>query len=122
VTAVNAGGESVVSSEKSATPSVAPQPPPNPTGVAVSASGVGQATVSWNAVVGATSYKVYYMQSASAPTTAAVIASNVSQASAASPAVIAGLTSADTYWFVVTASNAAGESGGQSNPKSLVIQ
>jgi hypothetical protein len=122
VTAVNSGGESVVSSEKSATPAVAPQPPPNPTGVAATSASAGQTSVSWNAVTGATSYNIYHLQAATAPTTATVIASGTVQASAASPTTVVGLTSGTTNWFVVTAVNAVGESGGQTNPKSVVVQ
>jgi fibronectin type 3 domain-containing protein len=122
VTAVNAGGESIVSSEKSATPSVAPQLPPNPTGTAVSSSGVGQVTVSWNPVVGATSYTVYYLNSSATETKANVIANGVSQSVAGTSAIISGLTVGDTYWFEVTATNAVGEGDGQPNPKSFVIQ
>ncbi len=53
VTAVNAGEESVVSSEVNATPQL-----PTPTGIRVSA-GNGQVAISWSAVSGATSYNVY---------------------------------------------------------------
>lgn len=119
VTAVNSSGESGISSEKSATPAVAPQPPPNPTGVAVTSTVAGQATVSWSLVVGATGYNVYYLQTATAPTTATVISTGVKQASAASPATLLSLTSGAKYYVVVTSVNAAGESGGQTTPKSV---
>ena len=57
VTAVNAGGESGVSSEVSATP--VPPAPAKPAGI-VASGGDGQVTVSWTAVTGATSYNIYY--------------------------------------------------------------
>jgi fibronectin type 3 domain-containing protein len=122
VTAVNDSGESSVSSEKSATPAAAPQPPPSPTGVTVASTAAGEVTVSWNAVIGATSYNVYYLQSSSQPTTADVIANGAEQSTTSSPLTVTGLTSGATYWFTVTAMNAAGESGGQTSPKKIVVQ
>jgi hypothetical protein len=122
VTAVNDTAESIVSSEKSATPNVAPQPPPSPTGVTVASTAAGEVTVSWNAVIGATSYNVYYLQSSSQPTTADVIANGDEQSTTSSPLTVTGLTSTATYWFTVTAMNVAGESGGQTSPKEIVVQ
>lgn len=121
VTAVDATGESVVSSEKSATPSVAPQPPGTPTKVTVTSPAIGQMSVTWTTVVGATSYNVYYLQSATVPTNAAVTATTPVNVTAP-PAVVNGLTSGATYYVLVTAVDAAGESGTQTNPKSVVIQ
>jgi hypothetical protein len=121
VTAVNAGGESGVSSEKTATPAAAPQPPGNPTGVTVT-PGVGQVSVAWAAVSVATSYNVYVLQSASTPTTATVLGTGAKVSSSASPLVVTGLTSGGSYWFTVTAVNAGGESGGQTSPKKAVVQ
>lgn len=128
VTAVNAGGESPVSSEKFATPAAALQAPGSPTHVAVTAGpGVGQASVSWDAVPNATTYKVYYLESGAAPTTATVLATpNPAVVPAPSPntgtisTTVTGLTSGSTnYYFSVTAANSAGESAAQSNPKQL---
>jgi fibronectin type 3 domain-containing protein len=120
VVAQNGSGSSILSSEKSATPAVTPQPPPNPTGVAA-AAGTGQVTVTWNTVIGADSYNVYYLQSATAVTTADVLANGAVQSAVASPAAIIGLAAGDTYWVVVTAVNTAGESGAQTNPKSATV-
>jgi fibronectin type 3 domain-containing protein len=120
VTAVNAGGESGISSEKPVTPAAAPQAPGNPTGVAVS-GGVGQATVSWAAVTVATSYNVYYLLASTAPTTATVLSAGTKISSSSSPLVISGLASG-TYYFSVTAANSGLESGGQTNPKNAVVQ
>lgn len=120
MTAENVAGEGVVSSEKSATPAAAPQPPGETTGVAATA-GAGQVTVSWrDTVPGATSYNVYYLQSGATPSTATVTGTGTRVSSAASPVVVTGLTPGINYWFVVTAVNAAGEGGGQTNPKKAV--
>jgi len=120
VTAVNAGGESAISSEKSATPSAAPQPPASPTGVKVTSPAAGQLNVTWNTVVGATSYNVYYLMAASPPTNADVLATTPATSAAASLSVT-GLTSGATYYVLVTAVNAAGESGTQTSAKAIVI-
>jgi fibronectin type 3 domain-containing protein len=120
VVAHNSSGSSILSSEKSATPAATPQPPPNPTGVTATA-GTGQVTVTWNTVIGADSYNVYYLQSATAVTTADVLATGAVQSALASPLDITGLTAGTTYYIVVTAVNTAGESGAQTNPKSATV-
>lgn len=120
VTAVNDSGESSVSSEKSATPAAAPQPPASPTGVKVTSPAVGQMNVTWNAVVGATSYNVYYLQATSQPTNAAVLATTPANTTATS-LTVPGLTSGATYYVLVTAVNAAGESGTQTSAKAVTI-
>jgi hypothetical protein len=116
VTAKNNGGESVVSSEKSAKPSTIPQAPVSPTNVTVTA-GVGQVTVAWtDTVLNATSYKVYMLEAASA-TTAAVLINGVSTSVTSSPLVVTGLTPGGSYYFSVTSVNNIGESGGQTNAR-----
>lgn len=103
VTAVNAAGESDVSVEKTATP-IATSPPIAPTNLRATA-GNGKVTVSWDSVTGATSYNIYY------GTTAGVTkATGTKLAGAVSPADVIGLTNGTTYYFVVTAVNANGES------------
>jgi fibronectin type 3 domain-containing protein len=119
VTAVNAGGESGVSSEKSATPSAAPQAPGSPTGVVVSSPSAGQVHLVWSAVSVATSYNVYYLASATAPTNAQVLAGTAVSSTTASQDIT--LTSGTKYYFLVTAVNAGGESGTQTSAKNVTV-
>lgn len=120
VTAVNAGGESGVSSEKTATPAAAPQVPGSPTGRVVTSTVAGQLTVTWTAVAGATSYNVYYLQASSQPTNPTVLASTPTTSTTPS-ASITGLTSGATYYVLITAVNAVGESGTQTKAQAITI-
>ena len=105
VTAVNASGESPASAQASASTN-APVPviPAAPTGVTVT-GGTQQATISWSAVSGATSYNIYYSTTAGVTT-----ATGTKIANAASPYIQTGLLDSTAYYFVVTAVNSAGES------------
>lgn len=117
VTASNIAGESTTpSSQSSAKPSASAQAPAKPTGVSVTA-GAGSLAVSWDWVPLASSYNVYYMESATAPTTSAVITNNQKISSTGSPLTITGLTPGANYWVTVTAVGSGLESGGQTNPK-----
>lgn len=103
VTAVNASSESVVSAEVNTTPVAPPPPLAAPVGVTV-ASGNAQATLTWQAVTGATSYNVYYR------TTPGVTAANgtkITNTSSGTP--LTGLTNGTTYYFVVVTVNGGGE-------------
>jgi fibronectin type 3 domain-containing protein len=120
VTAVNAGGESAVSSEKTATPATAPQVPTSPTGRVVTSTVAGQMNVTWTAVTGATSYNVYFLQSATVPTKTQVLA-GPKQTSSVASATVTGLSSGSTYYVLITAVNAVGESGTQTNPQAITI-
>ena len=104
VTATTADGESAASSEASATPQV--PPPGAPTNLSVTA-GNGQVAISWTAVSGATGYTVYYSTS----TISDITASSVRSVSTTSTsATVTNLPSGTLHYFVVTASNAGGES------------
>ncbi|MBI5636806.1 MAG: hypothetical protein HZA03_02425 [Nitrospinae bacterium] len=80
-------------------------PPAAPTGVWVSA-GNAQAFIGWTAVTGATSYNVYYRASVSGVTTA----NGTKVTGATNGGAITGLTNGTTYYFIVTAVGAGGES------------
>jgi fibronectin type 3 domain-containing protein len=101
VTAVNSSGESGSSGEVSTTPVPVPA---IPAGISVT-GGDGQITVAWDAVTNATSYNVYYGTSPGVTKTTGIKVS-----STASPKTITGLVNGTTYYVVVTAVNAAGES------------
>ena len=98
VTAVNANGESVVSSEVSAVPTGAPT-------AVTAAPGSGQATINWSAVTGATSYNIYYSTTSPVSKATGTKVDNVT-----SPSVITPLSNGTNYHFVVTAVNSSGES------------
>ena len=107
VTAVNGSGESVPSAQVSATTASAPPVPTvpaAPTGVSAT-GGTKQVTVSWSAVSGATSYNIYWSTSTGVTTT-----NGTQIKGATSPAVQAGLSDSTSYYYIVTAVNATGES------------
>ena len=81
-----------------------------PTGVTASA-GEGLVTISWPAVAGASSYNLY-KAAASGVTTSnyGALSAGGRLAGVASPVVVTGLTNGTTYYFVVTAVDANGES------------
>jgi fibronectin type 3 domain-containing protein len=101
VSAVNAGGESGLSTIATATPQV---PAPGAATISSANAGNAQVTVTWAAVTGATSYNIYY----AAGTTVDKTGTKVTGAT--SPAVVASLTNGTQYAFAVSAVNAGGES------------
>jgi len=101
VSAVNSGGESGNSSQVSATPTVAP--PAAPTGLSATA-GDKQVALTWNASTGAVTYNVKRSTTHGGPY------STVNSPTGTSYTDV-GLTDGTTYYYVVTAVNAGGESG-----------
>ena len=105
VTAVNASGESAASTQVSATTNAAvPTVPAAPAGVSAT-GGANQATVSWSAVAGATSYNLYR-----STTSGVTTATGTKIAGATSPYVNTGLSAGTAYYYIVTALNGTGES------------
>jgi len=78
--------------------------PAAPAGVTAT-GGTKQATISWAAVTGATSYNLYW-----STTTGVTTANGTKISGVTSPAVHTGLTDSTTYFYVVTGVNNAGES------------
>jgi len=102
VSAINDAGESKNSNKASAVPMPVPMPP---TGVtALPGVNAGEIALSWNASPWATSYKVKRSTTSGGPYSAGkkVTTVNLTQT---------GLRSGRTYFFVITAFNATGESG-----------
>ncbi len=103
VTALNANGESVESSQVIISPAHIALS--TPTGVTTS-PGNSQVTIGWNAVAGATSYNIYWS------TSPGVTKENSTkiQALTESPYKQTGLANGTTYYYIVTASNGMEES------------
>lgn len=102
VTAVNGSGESAYSNQAMATPS-APAVPSPPSGLTATA-GKKKITLNWKPSAGATAYNVKRRTGSAA--TYMTIATGVGGTSY----INTGLTSGVTYYYVVSAANAGGES------------
>jgi fibronectin type 3 domain-containing protein len=106
VSAVNSAGESANSAEVNATPAAPVAPPAAPAGLTAS-PGDAQVILSWTASAGATSYHVKRGPTSGGPYT-----------QIAAPTVTTftdtGLADGTTYYYVVSAVNAAGESANSS--------
>jgi len=106
VTAVNAAGQSVASTQVSAaTNAPVVTIPAAPTGVTAT-GGANQVSISWSAVTGATSYNIYYATTSGVTKTSGARISNASR-----PYTQTGLAAGTTYYYIVTAVNSAGEGG-----------
>jgi hypothetical protein len=97
-------GRSFIVSSSSGTNTNTGSAPSAPTGVSTT-SGNGSATLTWNAVTGATSYNVYW-----STTTGVTTANGTKITGATSPYAHSGLTNGTTYYYIVTAVNSYGES------------
>src|SRR5262245_39719877 len=114
VSAVNSAGESGNSNQASVMPMNPQNPPPAPTGLTAQ-PGNAQASLSWNASSGASSYN--FKRSRTSAGRYTTIATAVTSTSFTNT----GLTNGTTYFFVVSAVNSAGESG-NSNQASVTPQ
>jgi fibronectin type 3 domain-containing protein len=101
VSAYNAGGESANSSPVSAEPQAVPDAP---TGLAATAASSSKINLAWNTVSGANSYAVKRATTTGGPYT--TLATGLTATSFNDT----GLTSATTYYYVVTATSNGGES------------
>ena len=102
VSAVNATGESANSAQASATPVAPTQPPATPTGL-IATGGNAQVSLSWTASSGATSYHLKRSTTTGGPYTQVSAPTTPSFTDT-------GLTNGTTYFYVVSALNAVGES------------
>jgi fibronectin type 3 domain-containing protein len=106
VSALNAAGESANSSQSNATPTAPATPPAAPTGLQAIA-GNAQVSLTWSASAGATSYNVQRSTTSGGPYTQVAAPTTPSDTDT-------GLTNGTTYYYVVAASNAAGQSANSS--------
>jgi len=113
VSALNASGESADSSQASATPAAPITRPAAPTGLTATA-GNAQVSLTWTASAGATSYDVKRSATSGGPYTQVA-------APATAGDVDTGLTNGSTYYYVVSALNAAGESTNSSQASATPV-
>ena len=103
VTAVGAAGESGNSNQASATPTAAPTAPVPPLNLTAT-GGNQQVSLAWTASAGATSYNVKRAATNGGPYTTVASPAGTSYTDTA-------VTNGTAYYYVVTAVNAAGQSG-----------
>ena len=106
VTATNTSGESLESQEATATPKAGASPPAAPTNLKAVA-GNKQVTLSWKAVTGAANYTLYWGLASGVTKKKGTAIKSVK-----SPYKHIALTNGQTYYYIVTSSNTAGESAG----------
>jgi hypothetical protein len=102
VSAVNYSGESANSAEVSATPTAPVTAPATPAGLTATA-GNAQASLAWNASIGATSYHVRRSTTSGGPYSQIAAPTSTSFTDT-------GLANGTAYFYVVSAVNSAGES------------
>lgn len=107
ITAVNSIGESAPSVETSGMPAITPPGAPS---LASVIPGNQKTLLSWNPVAGATSYNLYWSNSSG------TAAAGTKIANVTSPYQHSGLTNDSTYYYVLRAVSAAGES----SPSSVI--
>jgi fibronectin type 3 domain-containing protein len=113
VSALNSAGESANSSQVSATPVAPATPPATPTGLEATA-GNAQVSLTWTASVGATSYHVKRSTTSGGPYTQVAAPTTTNEADT-------GLTNSTTYYYVISALNAAGESANSSQASATPV-
>jgi fibronectin type 3 domain-containing protein len=106
VSAVNSAGQSADSSQASATPNAPAAAPATPTNLKATA-GNAQVSLAWSASAGATSYNLKSSTTSGGPYSQIASPSNNSYADT-------GLTNGTTYYYVVSAVNASGQSANSS--------
>jgi N-acetylneuraminic acid mutarotase len=112
VTAVNAVGESGLSAEVNATPTAVVTPPAAPTTILV-AGGANSVGMTWSPVANATSYNLYWRTSPGVTTSNGTKIANVGTYNSTYNDYgynHTGLTASTTYYYILTAVNAGGES------------
>lgn len=90
--------------------------PATPTGV-TARSGDGQATISWSAAGGASTYNVYYGTASGVSSSSPTRLTGITGTSG----TVTGLTNGTTYYFVVTGVNGTGQSEPSAQVKLIVI-
>jgi fibronectin type 3 domain-containing protein len=103
VTALNAGGESANSAQVTATPAAPPTAPPAAPANLTATAGNAAIILTWSASSGATGYNVKRATSSGGPFTQLAAATSTGYTDSA-------VTNGTTYYYVVSALNAGGES------------